>query len=176
VDRYNERLFAYALTLSNDELMSQDITQNVFLKTWEKRKKININSSLENYLFKTVRNEFLNQYKKQRATMRLEQEYFESLNKVISKHDESTLKRAIERIGVEIQKLPPKCKEVFLLSRKDGLTNIEISDYLNISRKTVEAHITKAFSILRKNLTDKLGTVLFISYGMPPSGSFSIIK
>ncbi|MEO1486389.1 MAG: RNA polymerase sigma-70 factor [Bacteroidota bacterium] len=165
VDSYNERLYAYALTLSRDEAMAQDIIQNVFLRTWEKRKKINITSSLQNYLFKSVRNEFLNLYKKKKNTMPLEQRYFESLEKVTSDHDEHSFKKAMDRITSEIQNLPPKCKEVFLLSRKEGLTNIEISVYLKISTKTVEAHITKAFSILREKLGDKLESILFMLFG-----------
>ncbi|MEL6485106.1 MAG: sigma factor-like helix-turn-helix DNA-binding protein, partial [Bacteroidota bacterium] len=97
--------------------------------------------------------------------MPLEQRYFESLEKVTSDHDEHSFKKAMDRITSEIQNLPPKCKEVFLLSRKEGLTNIEISVYLKISTKTVEAHITKAFSILREKLGDKLESILFMLFG-----------
>jgi RNA polymerase sigma-70 factor (ECF subfamily) len=48
------------------------------------------------------------------------------------------------------------------MSRKEGLTNLEISEYLNISVKTVEAQITKAFAILRKELDEKCKTILFM--------------
>mgnify|MGYP003683409753 FL=1 len=43
----------------------------------------------------------------------------------------------------EIENLPPKCKQTFLLSKQEGLTNIEIAEYLNVSIKSVEAHIKK---------------------------------
>nr|WP_299073729.1 RNA polymerase sigma-70 factor [uncultured Allomuricauda sp.] len=164
VDHYGQRLFAYALTLTNDQAMAQDILQNVFLRTWENRKKITIASSLQNYLFRSIYNEFLNQYKKNKSTVALEKKYFETLNKVTESYDENSFVRIIERIGKEIQNLPPKCREVFILSRKDGLTNIEISDYLNISIKTVEAQITKAFSVLRNKLGDKYDTILFLVF------------
>ncbi len=55
----------------------------------------------------------------------------------------------------EIENLPPKCKQIFLLSKQDGLTNTEIAEFLNVSIKSVEAHITKAFSILRKTVGGK---------------------
>lgn len=165
VDLYNQRLFAYAITLTNDQAMAQDILQNVFLKTWEQRKKINITSSLQNYLFKSVHNEFLNQYKKSKSTIILEQKYVDALDKSIQAYDDNSLVKAIERITKEIQKLPPKCKEVFLLSRKEGLTNIEISNHLNVSVKTVEAQITKAFSVLRKELNNKIDLNLFLLFG-----------
>lgn len=63
VEQYGQRLFTYALTLTNNQVTSQDIVQNVFLRTWEHRKKIDVRHSLRNYLFKSVRNEFINQYK-----------------------------------------------------------------------------------------------------------------
>ena len=73
------------------------------------------------------------------------------------------LKKLIEFVKVEIQQLPPKCKQTFLLSKQDGLTNIEIAEYLNVSIKNVEAHMTKAFSIIRKKCGDKIhGILVFV--------------
>ncbi len=165
VDQYNQRLYGYALTLTKDHTEAEDILQNVFLRAWEKRKKMNITNSLQNYLYKSVRNEFLNQYKKTRSTMILEQKYFEALEKVTSTQDENEFQITLARITKEIQNLPPKCREVFIMSRKEGLTNLEISEYLNISVKTVEAQITKAFSVLKKELDEKCITVYFMLMG-----------
>lgn len=66
----------------------------------------------------------------------------------------------------EIKNLPPKCKEVFLLSKEEGLTNIEIAEYKQISIKSVEGHITKAFSILRSAVGNKTSSILFLMFGM----------
>ena len=165
VDHYSQRLYGYALTLTKDHAEAEDILQNVFLRAWEKRKKMYITTSLQNYLYKSVRNEFLNLYKKSRSTMILEQKYFEALDKVISNQDENEFRTTMARIAREIQNLPPKCREVFIMSRKEGLTNQEISEYLNISVKTVEAQITKAFTVLRKELDEKCKTILFMLMG-----------
>jgi DNA-directed RNA polymerase specialized sigma24 family protein len=72
----------------------------------------------------------------------------------------------IKLVKQEIENLPPKCKQSFLLSKQDGLTTIEIAEFLNVSTKSVEAHITKAFSILRKTVEEKLNTVLFLLFGI----------
>jgi len=64
-----------------------------------------------------------------------------------------------------LSNLPPKCKRIFLLSKQEGLTNIEIAEYLNVSIKSVEAHITKAFSNLRKTGGDKMNGILFLLFG-----------
>ncbi len=156
VDLYDRRLFGYALTLTNDHALAQDIVQNVFLRTWEKRKKLLITpSSLQNFLFRSVYNEFINQYKKNRSTMVLEHKYFLALDKVVRSHNETSWEKVMARITQEIERLPPKCKEVFQLSRKEGLTNLEISEYQKVSIKTVEAHLTKAFGMLRKKLGEE---------------------
>ena len=165
VDQYNQRLYGYALSLTKDHAEAEDILQNVFLRAWEKRKKMNITTSLQNYLYKSVRNEFLNQYKKTRSTMILEQKYFEALEKVTSTQDENEFQITLARITKEIQNLPPKCREVFIMSRKEGLTNLEISEYLNISVKTVEAQITKAFTVLKKELDEKCNAIFFMLMG-----------
>ena len=167
VDHYNKPLFGYALSLSNDNVIAQDILQNVFLKIWEKRKKINVQKSLLNYLFKSVYNEFLNQYKKNRSKIALEQKYFETLEKIALTTEEKSFEILIIKVKEEIQNLPPKCRNIFILSRKEGLTNIEISEFLNISVKTVEAHITKAFSVLRTRLGDKVETIFFLLLSSP---------
>tara|TARA_R110002050_G_scaffold14376_16_gene45446 strand:+ start:2685 stop:3278 length:594 start_codon:yes stop_codon:yes gene_type:complete len=165
IDKFNGRLFGYALSLTHDHAQAEDILQNVFLKTWEKRKKLGIHSSLQNFLFKSVYNEFINLYKKNRSTMILEQKYFESLEKAVHIHDDQSFEVIIAQITKEIQNLPPKCQQIFVLSKKEGLTNIEISEYLNVSIKTVEAQITKAFGILRKKLSNRFDLIMFLIFG-----------
>ena len=95
----------------------------------------------------------------------LEQKYYENLEKAARTEDYSRLEKLIVLVIREIEKLPPKCQEVFNLSRREGLTNLEISNHLNISVKTVEAQITKAFGILRKNLGEKYSGILVLILG-----------
>ena len=72
----------------------------------------------------------------------------------------------MERVMFAINDLPPKCQQIFLMSKKEGLDNIEIAEYLEISRKTVENQITKAFTILREKLGKKYKTVLMVIFGV----------
>ena len=97
--------------------------------------------------------------------MLLQQKYIESLGEVVEETDENIMERMITIVNTEINNLPPKCQKVFILSKKEGLTNIEISEHLNISIKTVEAQITKAFGILRERLGKKYDMLLFIFFG-----------
>ncbi|MEN0048638.1 MAG: RNA polymerase sigma-70 factor [Bacteroidota bacterium] len=152
VDQYYRRLYAYALTLINEHAAAQDIVQNVFTKTWQFRKKLDDRHSLQNFLFKSVYNEFVNAYKKNEANKNLYQKYYEVLQREVQEPDEQYHKGLVDLVVQEAEKLPPKCKKVFFLSKREGLTNAEISEYLDISIKAVEAQITKAFSALRKKL------------------------
>jgi RNA polymerase sigma-70 factor (ECF subfamily) len=164
LDHYHRRLHAYAFTLVNDYSLAQDIVQNVFLKTWQFKKKLNPKYSIQNFLYKAVYNEFINTYKKDQAMMFLQLKYYESLSEIVEDTDEYSLARLIDVVTSEIEKLPPKCRQIFTLSKSEGLTNREISEHLNISLKTVEAQITKAFGILRKELGNKYETILLLIF------------
>jgi RNA polymerase sigma-70 factor (ECF subfamily) len=168
LDNYHKRLRAYAQTLINDHALAEDIVQNVFLKTWRFRKKLDVQFSLKGFLMKSVYNEFLSTYRNDRAVTLLEKKYMESLYQIVDKADEAKIKRMVYLVKKEIQVLPPKCKHVFSLSKEDGLTNNEIAEYLNISIKTVEAQITKAFKILRKKLGKKYDLMLFFIFPKLP--------
>ena len=165
LDTYHRRLNAYALTLVSDQDQAKDIVQNVFLKTWKSRKKLKTQFSIQSFLYKAVYNEFINSYQKNKAMMLLQKKYLESLGEVVEETDTNLLEQMITVVNNEIQNLPPKCQKVFILSKKEGLTNIEISEYLNVSIKTVEAQITKAFSILRERLGKKYEMIFLLVFG-----------
>ena len=165
IDRYYRSLFIYALNLSNDRYLAEDIVQNVYLKTWEKRKKLNLDFPIKKLLFKAVYNDFINEYKKKKAVGLLEKKYVETVNLLTEKNDDSLLYERLEFLKKEVQKLPPKCRKVFLLSKQEGLTNKEISEYLKISINTVENHICKAFSILREKTKNISKSILFFLLG-----------
>ena len=74
------------------------------------------------------------------------------LNQIINESSESDFDRLIKLIDKSINKLPKKCKEIFKLSKTDGLTNNEIATLLNISAKTVEAQITIAFKKIKADV------------------------
>lgn len=166
VKTYHKKLFVYVSTLTNDEAMSEDIVQNVFLKTWEYRKRLNSGYSFKSFLYKSTYNEFITQYNKLRATSKLELAYIEALNEVVDDNNAEILERKIALVSKGINKLPKKCKMTFLLSKKDGLTNIEIAEFLNISTKTVEGQLTKAYKLLRECVGDELKEILFLLFGV----------
>ena len=152
VNLYSRRLFAYAVSLSGDYSMAKDIVQEVFLKTFEQRDKISTDYSIDGFLYRSTYNQFINTYHKNKTLLKVHDDYVKYLNQIIEDDNDSDFDKHILKINKCIEKLPKKCREIFLLSKKDGLTNQEISEILKISIKTVESQITIAFKKLRKQI------------------------
>lgn len=166
-NNYHHRLCVYAFNLTNDHDLSEDIVQNVFMRIWKQRHKLKDDFVVKSYLYKSVYNEFIDQYRKHKTVLTLEKKYIDALSTIVEEEDENSLERLINLVKKEIENLPPKCKQTFLLSKQEGLTNIEISEHLNVSIKSVEAHITKGFSILRQKVGEKMNGILFLLFEAP---------
>lgn len=150
VNLYSRRLFAYAVSLSGDYSFAKDIVQEVFLKTFEYRKKLNPDYSIESFLYRITYNQFINNYHKNQSLLKVHDEYVKYLNQTVEDKNEQDFDRMINLVNKAIEKLPKKCKEIFLLSKKEGYTNIEISEILSISIKTVESQMSIAFKKIKK--------------------------
>ncbi len=160
---YYKNLCGYANLFTKDPSKSEDIVQNVFVKIWIYRKKIDPNISIKKYLYKSVYNEFIDQYRKNKSVISLEEKYLKVIDTII---DDNSLdiEKLMMNVNREIDKLPEKCKRVFILNKKEGLTHNEIAEYLQISTKTVESHITRAFKILNQKLGNKIKSILIIIF------------
>jgi RNA polymerase sigma-70 factor (family 1) len=165
IDSYHHKLCVYANSLVKNTYSAEDIVQNVFLKIWEQRTRLKSNHSIKSFLYKLVYNEFIDLYRKNQSLFSLEKKYYEVLNSIVLEDDPDSFQLILNAVNKQIESLPPKCKEVFILSKKEGLTNIEIAEHLDVSIKTVEAQITKAFSILRSSLEEKVNNFLFLIFG-----------
>tara|TARA_B110000495_G_C23036656_1_gene619388 strand:- start:477 stop:1052 length:576 start_codon:yes stop_codon:yes gene_type:complete len=160
---YYKNLCGYANLFTKDPSKSEDIVQNVFVKIWIYRKKIDPNIPIKKYLYKSVYNEFIDQYRKNKPVISLEEKYLKVIDTII---DDNSLdiEKLMMNVNREIDKLPEKCKRVFILNKKEGLTHNEIAEYLQISTKTVESHITRAFKILNQKLGNKIKSILIIIF------------
>ena len=164
VDTYHHPLCIYANSLLGNNMQASDIVQNVFIQVWEKREKLNAEYALKSFLYKSVYNEFIDQYRKKQSVLKIEKKYIEYLDSLVLEKDTEHHNHLISMVKSAILKLPPKCKEVFELSKTEGLTNIEISEHLNISVKAVEAQITRGFRLLRKDIQTRIKPILFFLF------------
>ena len=171
MNNYYKNLCGYANLFTKDPSKSEDIVQNVFVKLWVYRKKVDSNIPIKRYLHKSVYNEFIDQYRKNKSVVSLEEKHLRTINTIIDDNS-FDIEKLMTRVNNEIEKIPEKCKKVFILNKKEGLTHDEIAEYLQISIKTVEGHITRAFKILNQKLGKKIKSILIILFDFKLTNSF----
>ncbi|MEN8119301.1 MAG: RNA polymerase sigma-70 factor [Bacteroidota bacterium] len=165
--KYYTGLYYYAKKIVGNATVAKDIVQDSFLKIWEIRTSILVQTSFSSYLYKSVYNNSLN-YLKHKQVIEKHQNYqkeqieiAENYFSISSEHGQSILiaKEFEQQIEQAIENLPEKCKEVFKLSRFKGLKNNEIATQLDISINTVQTQISVALKKLRNDLAEYLNTV-----------------
>ncbi len=146
-------LVNYAITILKDKDTAEEIVQDLFCKIWRDRKKINIMSSLNGYLFRAVYNKSMHYLEHQKVVRKHVSEAKKEL--VINTEDPIEIlkyKELNEKIAIIIGKLPERCGRIFCMSRFEGLKYAEIAEELSISIKTVEANMGKALKVFRNEL------------------------
>ncbi|WP_299550584.1 RNA polymerase sigma-70 factor [Seonamhaeicola sp.] len=152
---YYDSLCLYIFSFSNNDTIAEDIVQEVLLKLWERRRKLNIHTSLKAYLYKSVYYLYISHYRlKMKTNNQLEELRLNVVNDIIEK-DDDFIEQKLIKLRTAIEALPPKRKEVFLLSKIQGYKYREIAEALDISVNTVEVHISRSLKFLRKKLIDK---------------------
>ncbi len=169
VELYYKKLLVYAYSLCNDYAQAQDIVQNVFLRVWERRGNLMVKQSVSGLLHRAVYNEFIDTVRKNKPSYPLDELYWSALNYAVDEANNTILEDKISLVKKEVEQLPAKCKQVFLLSKQDGLTNIEIATYLNISIKTVEYQIAHAYKAIRKGAEVKIKNLVLMFFSMVKS-------
>ncbi len=132
--------------------VSEDLSQEVFLKLWRKRNTITINQTLKGYLTRMAYHEAMGYLRKQ--TPRITE--LEDIDRVATEDGWETVKKEEleQKIKRSVDQLAPRCKSVFILSRFEGKSYREIAEIMDISVKTVENQMGKALQILRKELSE----------------------
>jgi RNA polymerase sigma-70 factor (ECF subfamily) len=152
-DRYKNLLYNHAYKKLGDPEEVKDVLQELFTNLWNKRADIPVAMNLSGYLYAGIRNRVLNLL----SHKEVENKYLSSIQRFTPQEDYSTdlairEKEMADLIQKEIDQLPPKMREVFLLSRKENLSHQEIAGQLSISEQTVAKQVTNALRILRLRL------------------------
>ncbi len=136
--------------------LSEDLSQEVFLKLWRKRTELVIHQSLEGYLAMMAYHEAVGHLRNKVRELQTVHSGERTENLSSDSHLEIESKDLQDRIDQVINNLPPRCRSVFLLSRHEGKSYKEIGELMDISVKTVENQMGKALSTLRSSLKDLL--------------------
>lgn len=161
---YFKALHAYAMAILKESESAEEIVQSVFLKLWEKRETLEINSSLKSYLYRAVYHDSLNHINhlkvKRKHWDHAHYEMTQGKPEQVGEQIKGQENELLERFQLALEKLPEKCRMVFNLSRFEELKYQEIADRLDISIKTVEAHMGKALKTMRVELAEFLPLLL----------------
>jgi RNA polymerase sigma-70 factor (ECF subfamily) len=160
-------LFIYALGILNSQASAEEIVQNVFMKLWEKKETLKIETSLKAYLYKAVHNHSLNAIKHNKVVQQYETHLSHTMThkETDSAERDASHKQLQGRLRQALSELPEQCRTVFQMSRFEDLKYKEIAERLSISPKTVENHMGKALKLLRGKLADYLVSLLaFLIY------------
>lgn len=162
---YYQPLCQYAFTIVKERHSSEDIVQETFLRIWEKKQNLIGTGDLPFYMYTAIRNNCLTYLEKRQKTVLTDNAGRELADEPAQEKPEqpgrennfdTLMKNALDN-------LPPKCREVFVLSRMSGLTYQQIGQALGISIKTVENQMSKALKILRTHIKKQQATILLLS-------------
>ena len=134
-----------------DEETASDVTQDVFMRVWEKRHFLSVNH-LKPLLYKMAMDFHIDHYRKELSRTNFEQSMVAMGNTAFSPEDEMSFNELAVAYSKALEQMTEKQRTVFLMNREDGMKYAEIADCLQISVKMVEKHISLALRLLRKKL------------------------
>lgn len=150
-----EKLCRHAYAYLQDEQLAEDVVQNTFIRIWESKRDLLNNPSIAFYLITAVRNNSISALRQVKASRT---RYAEELPEPDpepffsrSEHHETSSAQQ-QRAAEALDRLPPKCREVFLLAKLHQMSYKDVARHLDISVKTVENQMGKALRVLREVL------------------------
>jgi len=167
-------LVLYAKKFVLDTEIARDLVQDVFVYLWDKRKQLNIDRSLDSYLFRAVHNICINHLKRESKKANYLKHFLLNFNGTAmassisdDSHEIAVHNDLLANIESIIESLPEQCRNIFRLSRFKGLKNKEIAELYSISTRTVETQIYRAVKVMREKLSPQItfaaGLVLLFS-------------
>lgn len=163
--RYWMPLWSYARNAMPDPDDAEDVVQELFATLWEKRASVRITSSVKAYLFRATLYKVIDRIDRSKYQL----SYLDDLKRTYDQGNYTTDEQLFEkelmhRFEACMDKMPPKMRAIFSLSRLEQMTHQQISDYLQVSRDNVNRQIKNALIILKRSL---LGFAIILNYFLP---------
>lgn len=159
--RYYKPLCNQAIRYVYSKEVAEDLVSDVFCKFWKNESYKNITSSFRYYLFRSVRNTAFTYLRSEFNAVEKSDNFYSAATENLNADSICIYEETLHRVKLLVDSMPPQCKKIFLLSRFESKGNKEIAKELNLSLKTIEAHMGKALGIMRKGLKDYI-TLIFI--------------
>jgi len=168
-DRFSGSVYHKAFHILKSPVLAEDVVQEVFIKLWLNRTKIQEIRDIKAYLNVLTRNHIFNMLRKQAYHERfIEELHTQKESETECVHDSIFVQELHERILRIITSLPPQQKRIYEMSRSEGLRRAAIARQLGISAETVKKHLTEALKTLRSKLMDS--RMLLLLFALTGSG------
>lgn len=157
-ERYCNRLYGFIFRYVKQKVDVEEIVQEVFSKIWEARNKIDVHSSFESFIFTIAYNSTISLLRK-RVNENKYVDHIKSLQQVKNADDileDIHFKELKGKVQLLLNQLTPRQKQIFQLSREDGLSHREIAEKLNISVNTVKNHMVSTLSFFKSKIDKTL--------------------
>lgn len=149
--QYQPKIVTFLTGLIHDSALSRDMAQEIFLAIWRDRKKLVQVNSISSYLYQIAKYKVFDYFDHLTVAEQYVNDYLQQTSEPQMDIEEMLFARELKHLIDEtVNLMSPQRRQVYRLSRESGLSNDEIAVRLNISKRTVENHITAALSILRK--------------------------
>ena len=162
---YCHKLHGFVFRYVKQEEDAEGIVQEVFIKIWESRRKIDVYASFDSFLFTIAYNTTISLLRK-RLSETKSREYLKSLQQIDTVDqviDEIHFNELNNKLQSLLKQLTPRQKEIYVLSREDGLTHKEIAQKLSISENTVKNHLVTTLKFLKSTIDTSLAVnILFL--------------
>ena len=161
VQKYSAIIYTHALTYIKNALQAEEITQDIFLSLWQRREELPMINNFKAYLYAMVRNRTISEFRKK--LLALDEQPADELESLSPGPVDSVEMRQLLGILMQgIQKLPARRKQVFTMSRFEGMSYDEIARKLGISKSSVNQHIVEALVYLRTYLRNQMAVFILM--------------
>lgn len=151
-DHYWRKVYRFSEIYLTDDDEIKEVVQEVFIKLWESRESINEGKDIDGLLFIMTRNTIFDYFRKSLNKVTMKITALEVAEKIAVPGEDFETKNLLEYIWKLVSLLPPRQQEVFVMSRRQHLSNKEIAEQLSITEKAVERNIRLALIFIKKNL------------------------
>jgi RNA polymerase sigma-70 factor (ECF subfamily) len=162
-ERYAPRIYQFSLSYLKNELDAEGLVQDVFLKIWERREKLDSTKNIKSFIFKIAVNSIYDLIR----SRNIEHAFQDFIQAQENSNTDSTwhtviLEEMLMNLDKLVKQMPEQRRKIFQMSREKDLSNDEIANELNLSKRTVENQLYRAIVFLKKHFnTDSLLALLF---------------
>ena len=156
--KFKDKVFYYTLKITRSDSIAEEIVQEVFVKLWTKREQINPDFPFSSYLFRITHNHTINILKRNTFEEKVKKNlYAKSRTSHSTTEDQVIYNDYLKILNDAIDQLPPKRKDIFDLSRLQGVSHDDIATQMGISKNTVKSQIVKANKTIKEYIQVNAG-------------------